>query len=88
MPMRRVGFILVVLVAAAILFEPLIHTHPLTQTAPSPCAVCVSAVGRVTPLSAAPVSPLVALSAVVTLIVTSTIRRSHQPLASRAPPAA
>lgn len=88
MLMRRVGFILVVLVAAAILFEPLIHTHPLTQTAPSPCAVCVSAVGRITPVSAAAVAPQTIVSTLIALVIASTIRRPSHRLASRAPPAA
>ncbi len=86
--MRRVGLLFVLLIAASIACEPLIHTHPLSQITPSPCAVCVNAVGRLTPLSAAPIAPLVLVAMLVTLFVPATIRRTYEPLASRAPPAA
>ena len=58
MRMRRVGLVLVLLVAAAIAVEPLIHTHPLTQTNAAPCVVCVSSVGPLTSLAPAPAAPL------------------------------
>ena len=88
MSMRRAGLLFVVLIAAAIAFEPLIHTHPLSQTSGSPCAVCVSTAGRVTPLTPAPIAPLFAVSVVAVFVASATIRRAYQPLASRAPPAA
>jgi hypothetical protein len=84
---RRAGFVFIVLVAAAIALEPLIHTHPLTQSSSTPCAVCVTAVGRLTALSPAPAAPLTIVASVPVLRVASIIHRTTLPLASRAPPA-
>lgn len=86
--MRRAGIVFIVLVAAAIALEPLIHTHPLTQSSSTPCAVCVTAVGRLTALNPAPAAPLTIVAAVPVLRVASIIQRAALPLASRAPPAA
>src|SRR6476661_3174538 len=58
MPMRRAVLVFVLLVAAAIAVEPLIHTHPLTQTSNAPCAVCVASVGSLTVLNPVPAAPL------------------------------
>lgn len=88
MPMRRAGFIFIVLIAAAIMFEPLLHTHPLSEKAQLTCAVCVNAVGRITPLTAAPIVPMVVVALMAALAVPPTILRAYRPLASRAPPAA
>ena len=87
--MRRAGFVLIVLVAAAIALEPLIHTHPLTQSwRGAPCAVCVTAVGPLTSLNPAPAAPLTIVTAVPLPPVAAIIQRSAIPLPSRAPPAA
>lgn len=79
---------LVLLTAIAVAFEPVIHTHPLTQSANAPCAVCVSAVARVTPLAAVTISPLVLVAKLAPIAVSAVITRTALPLASRAPPAA
>ena len=88
MQMRRVAFVFVLLVAASIAFEPLIHTHPLSQTSPAPCAVCVSSVGRLTALQPAPAAPVAIVTTVPALPVATIVPRAAMPLASRAPPAA
>ncbi len=85
--MRRVAFLFVVLVAAAIAFEPLIHTHPLSQTSNAPCAVCVGSVGRLTALGPTPAAPLTQVTAIPALPVAATVHRAAIALASRAPPA-
>lgn len=85
--MRRAAFVFVVLIAATIALEPLIHTHPLSQTSNAPCAVCVGFVGRLTSLEPAPAAPLTIVAAVSLLPVASIIHRTTLPLASRAPPA-
>jgi hypothetical protein len=86
--LRRATLVFVLLTAAAIAVEPLIHTHPLSQASSSPCAVCVSAIGRVTHLAPAATSPLVVLCAVAPVVVFVAIRRDATSLPSRAPPAA
>jgi hypothetical protein len=87
--MRRAAFLLIVLVAAAVAFEPLIHTHPLKQsTSASQCAVCVNAHARVTTLAPAPISPLAIVGEVAVIRVTAECISLRTPLASRAPPAA
>ena len=87
MPMRRLGFALVLSIAMAIACEPLIHTHPLTQTSNSPCAVCVSAIGRVPSLAPTTISPLVLIAAIAPLVAGATAEASLTSLPSRAPPA-
>lgn len=86
--MRRAAFVFVVLVAAAVAFEPLIHTHPLSQRTPVPCAICVSAVARITGLTLSAVSPLVVVAAVAPAAVSPAVKCAEAPRASRAPPAA
>ena len=86
--MRRLAFVFVVLVAASIAFEPLIHTHPLSQKSPVPCAVCVSSVGRLTALERTPTAPVAIVTTVPALPVATIIHGAELPLASRAPPAA
>jgi hypothetical protein len=86
--MRRAAFVFVVLIAATIALEPLIHTHPLSQTSTASCAVCVSSIGSLPSLNLAPAAPLTIVAAVPVLRVASIIQRAALPLASRAPPAA
>jgi hypothetical protein len=85
---RRAAFVFVLLIAAAIAFEPLIHTHPLSQRSTVPCAVCVAAVGMPTSLAPAGISPLVLVFIVASAVATVITRRAYIPLASRAPPSA
>jgi len=88
MQMRRVAFVFVVLVAASIAFEPLIHTHPLSKASAVPCAVCVNAVGRLTALQPAPPAPVAIVTTLPALTVATIVPRATMALASRAPPAA
>ena len=85
---RRAAFIFVVLIAATIALEPLIHTHPLSQKSNAPCAVCVGSVGRLTSLDPAPAAPLTFVATLPTPPAAAIIHRTALPLASRAPPAA
>ena len=86
--MRRAALVFVLLIAAAIAFEPLIHTHPLTQTSAVPCAVCVGSVGQVARLSVAENCPLVIVSYVMPAVAIAFQAPVSTSLASRAPPAA
>lgn len=88
MPMRRGVLVFVLLIAAAIAVEPLIHTHPLTQTPNAPCAVCVGSVGRLAALQATPAAPITHVSTIASLPAAAIVYRAAMPLASRAPPAA
>ena len=85
--LRRAEFVFLVLIAAAIALEPLIHTHPLTQTSQATCAVCISVVGPITSLPPALTAPPVVVFAMATVGPTAIIHRAAMPLASRAPPA-
>ena len=88
MQVRRALAGLVLLVAIAIALEPVLHTHKVLQTSDSPCAVCVSSIGRVTPLTISAVSPLIVVGGVTLSPVAAPAKRCETPLASRAPPAA
>lgn len=87
--MRRTLCALVILAAALIAVEPVVHTHPLTQSdAAAQCALCVNAHAGVTTLKPASVSPLVMVGSIV--IASSPVDSAASDLAlpSRAPPAA
>jgi len=87
--MRRTLMALVLLVMAALALEPVIHTHPLMQSASATqCAVCVNAHARVTALKPADLSPLVVVGAVAVVRLPAQPALQQTPLASRAPPAA
>ncbi len=87
--MRRTLLVFVLLAAAAVALEPVIHTHPLTRDASAmQCALCVNANASVTTLKPVPLSPLVVLGVVATVPVTSQAPSLQTRLASRAPPAA
>lgn len=88
MPMRRLLFAFVVLVAAATTLEPLIHTHPLAPTSKAPCAVCVGSVGRITTIHLTPAAPDSPVTTLASLPHPAIVQRAGMPLASRAPPAA
>lgn len=87
--MRRMLVIFVLILGAAVALEPVIHTHPLTQSSSSTqCAVCVNAHARVTALAPAPASPLVLVGEVSTPLLPAQPASVATALASRAPPAA
>ena len=88
MPMRRAVYVFVLLVAAAIAVEPLIHTHPLTRTSNAPCAVCVGSVGPLAALQPVPAAPVNHVTMIASLPVAAIVHRAAMPRASRAPPAA
>ncbi len=86
--LRRTLLVFVLLAAATMAFEPVIHTHPLTQDSSSQCAVCVNAHASLTTLVPATTSPLVNVGAVPLVVVPIPVQCADTPLASRAPPAA
>ncbi len=87
--MRRTLIVFVLLVAAAIALEPVIHTHPLRQNASeTQCALCVNAHASVTTLKPAPMSPLVVVGLAPVVSLTAQAPSLQTRLASRAPPAA
>ena len=88
MPMRRTGFAFVLLIAAAIACEPLIHTHAVTQTSHSPCAVCVGFVAHDGSVAHVTIAPPVVVGAVTPLVTAPAVSDAYTSLASRAPPAA
>lgn len=88
MTMRRTVLVFVLLVAAAIAVEPIIHTHPLTQSSNAPCAVCVASVGPLTALNPTPAAPFAHVGTISSRPVAAIVQRAAMPLASRAPPAA
>jgi hypothetical protein len=84
--------LLIFLVAALLVAEPLLHTHPLLQragdasTSATSCAVCASGVGRLplmVPSVAAPQMVVYTLTSAAPTIVTVPVAIA---LASRAPP--
>ena len=87
--MRRSLIVFVLLVAAAIALEPVVHTHPLTQNASATqCALCVNAHAGVTVLQPAVSSPLVVVGRVAAMHPIAEAVPAPVQLASRAPPAA
>jgi hypothetical protein len=87
---------ILVLLAAVIAAEPIVHTHPLASHAgesngtanPSVCAVCAVGAARILV-----VAPTIAAPTVVVMAVTSRAVATHSgetplSLTSRAPPAA
>ena len=86
--MRRTILAVVFLVAASVALEPLLHTHPLSQSSPIPCAVCVSAVGRITAPAPAPAAPQLVAFTLRTPAQSVIVTNFAGPRASRAPPAA
>ena len=86
--MRRTLLVFVLVMAASIALEPVIHTHPLTQNALSQCAVCVNAHASVTTLTPVPISPLVMVGEVAVTPLPASPASILMTLASRAPPAA
>ncbi len=85
--MRRMVLVLVLLAAAAVAMEPVIHTHPLTEGASGKCAVCVNAHASVTALVPAAISPLTLVGEVPVVRLVAVSAHLPKSLTSRAPPA-
>jgi hypothetical protein len=84
--MRRAVLVFVLLIAASIAAEPLIHTHPLSQSSNTPCAVCVGAVARIAAPAPATVAPVAVAFTLTATVLAPVLHRSAAPLPSRAPP--
>ena len=86
--MRRTLIVFVLLAAAAVALEPVIHTHPLRQSASSTqCALCVNAHASVTTLKPVASSPLVLVGVVAVVSLPAEAPSLQTRLSSRAPPA-
>lgn len=97
--MRRNVALLIVVIAAAIALEPVLHTHPLishgspdihslSASTSLPCAVCTTSTDRVTLAPQVTEAPLAAESDVAEGALSRVALPDRSSLASRAPPAA
>lgn len=78
----------VLIVAALIAVEPLLHSHPLEQTRiPSSCAVCVTGVAPLPSVTSAPAAPQVVVYTLAATTVTLVAVTVEAAIPSRAPPA-
>jgi hypothetical protein len=93
--MRITRLAILVILAAFLAVEPVVHSHPLVPgggasdlSAPNVCAIC--AVGTDKVIVAAPVvtAPVAVIGHVATTPLQPTTVETRVPLASRAPPAA
>lgn len=83
--------VFVLLFAALLAAEPLLHNHPLKQTsegssAGATCAVCATGVARLPRITAAVAAPRLVVYTVVAAPETTFTVVFALPLASRAPP--
>ena len=78
----------VLVVAALIAAEPLLHNHPLQQKAiPDACAICATGVAPLPSAMPAVAAPQLIAYTVVTVAVPAVITGASISLAPRAPPA-
>jgi hypothetical protein len=86
--MLRRFSIFMIIVAALLAVEPLLHSHPLQQkTIPGACAVCATAVGRLPHITVSPSAPQVVAYTLAALRLTIVTVNASVSLTSRAPPA-
>jgi len=84
---RRLS-ILVLVVAALVAAEPVLHNHPLQQTGiPDACAICATGVAPLPSAMPALSAPQVVVYTIVTVSVPAVISADSITLAPRAPPA-
>jgi hypothetical protein len=77
----------ILIVAALLAAEPLLHSHPLQQnTLPGACAVCATGVGRLPHIASYPVAPQIVVYTLASVTVTVVIVNVPLSLTSRAPP--
>ena len=79
---------LVLVVAALVAAEPLLHNHPLQQSSiPEACAICATGVAPLPSAMPALSAPQVLVYAIATVAVPAVINGDSITLAPRAPPA-
>jgi hypothetical protein len=84
--LRRFSIPLLVL-AALLAAEPLLHSHPLQQNSvPGPCAVCATGVGRLPSTAPAIAAPRLVVYTLTTQAVSLPIVSVVLSVPSRAPP--
>ena len=78
----------VLIVAALIAVEPLLHNHPLLEQTriPSPCAVCVAGTAPLPQVTVAPAAPQVVVYTLAAATVTLVAEAVETAIPSRAPP--
>jgi hypothetical protein len=78
----------VLIVAALIAVEPLLHNHPLQQKdIPHPCAVCATGIAPLPSATPTIAAPQIIVYAITALAVTFVTTGTSLTLAPRAPPA-
>ena len=80
--------IFVLVVAALIAAEPLLHNHPLLQqnAIPDACAICATGVAPLPSAMPAVCAPQVVVYTIVTVVVAAVIHGDSIALTPRAPP--
>ena len=85
--LRRFSFFLIIF-AALIAAEPLLHTHPLQQNpVPGACSVCATGVGRLAVVAPTVAAPQTIVYTLAPPAVTVPVASLVLSLPSRAPPA-
>jgi hypothetical protein len=95
--MKRLMPVVLLLAAAILALQPVIHHHPLAPPAASergtfsiattiPCSICAIGADRVVVSAPAAVAPLVVVFVLVTIVTTAVSRDALIALPSRAPP--
>jgi hypothetical protein len=95
--MRLVRVAILLILAAFLAAEPVVHTHPLIPhpggsdtngiTTPNVCAVCAVGADRIVLDAPALVAPLIVVDHLVTVSRRATSADAQVPSSSRAPPA-
>ena len=79
---------LVLIVAAVIAVEPILHQHPLEQNSiPSACAICATGVGRLPAMMPALAAPQIVVYTLTSSAVAMPGDAAEIIIPSRAPPA-
>jgi hypothetical protein len=87
--MRRIQILALLLLAAIVAAEPLLHEHPLLQSQEATvCAACAAATAQLAVHTPTLVAPLAVAYQLVAVSVTGHSFDAPLPLASRAPPTA
>jgi hypothetical protein len=84
---RRFSYCLVI-VAALLVAEPLLHNHPLQQNnIPNACAICATGVSPMPVIAPSVAAPVIVVYTLAAAPVTTVTDAAAIAIASRAPPA-
>jgi hypothetical protein len=92
--MRLTRLTILLILAAFLAVEPVVHSHPLVPTSgsdlssPNVCAICAVGTDQVIVAAPAIVAPAIVIGQLVTTPLQPTSAEARIALASRAPPAA